>query len=85
MLHDRFYGQWDQPTSPLQSGKLVTVIWIKIARDGRILGSRIATPSGEVVMDESVQAALGRVSRVDPLPSAIPGESWEVKIAFERE
>ena len=85
MLHDRFYGQWDQPTSPLQSGKMTTVVWLKIARDGRILGSRVVGPSGDALMDQSVQSALERVTRVDPLPAAIPGDSWEVKIAFERE
>ena len=85
MLHDRYYGQWDQPTSPLETGKLTTVVWLKIARDGRILGSRVVGPSGDPVMDQSVERALGRVTRVDPLPAAIPGASWEVKIAFERE
>lgn len=85
MLHDRFYGQWDQPTSPIESGKLITVVWLKIARDGRILGGRIVGPSGDPVMDQSVEQALGRVSRVDPLPPAIKGESWEVRIAFERD
>lgn len=84
MIHDRFFGLWDQPTSIVGSAKFSTVLKITIASDGRISGFSIVRSSGNVVMDESVMAAARRVSKIDAPPSGlIKGGSYTVNINFE--
>lgn len=86
LIHDRFYGQWDQPTSIFDpENRFVTTVRIRIERDGRISQASIVRPSGNPVMDESVKAALGRVKQIDPLPSGLGGAYYEIQINFELE
>jgi TonB family protein len=86
MLHDRFYGQWDQPTSIFDSNiRFVTTLKIRIQKDGTVSARSIVKSSGNAVMDESVLAAARRVSRVDPLPADFGREYYEVNINFELE
>ena len=84
MLHDRFYGEWVQPTSVVATGaKISALVRIRIERDGRISKFEIVKPSGNVVVDESVQAVTKRVTQVDGLPKGLGGEHYEVNINFE--
>ncbi|MEA3186677.1 MAG: hypothetical protein QOD99_507 [Chthoniobacter sp.] len=85
MIHDRFYGRWDQPTSIISSSqKFVATVKIRIEKDGSISDVSLANPSGNVVMDESVMAAARRVTQIDPLPAGLGnGDHYEVKINFE--
>ncbi|PYL78984.1 MAG: hypothetical protein DMF27_02240 [Verrucomicrobia bacterium] len=60
MLHDRFYREWAQPTTVVASGaKLSALAKIRIEKDGRISDFKIVRSSGNVVVDESVEA-VGR-------------------------
>src|SRR5207302_6861350 len=72
MLHDRFYREWEQPTTVVASGaKLSALAKIRIEKDGRISNFKIVRSSGNVVVDESVEAVGKKVTRVDAPPPGI--------------
>jgi TonB family protein len=72
MLHDRFYREWAQPTTVVVTGaKLSALVTIRIEKDGRISDFKIVRSSGNVVVDESVEAVGKKVTRVDALPAGI--------------
>ena len=85
MLHDRFFGEWAQPTSIAMSGaRMAALVRIRIEKDGHISDFSIARSSGNVVVDESVSAIAKRVTQVDPPPTAlINGGHYDVQINFE--
>ncbi len=84
MLHDRFYNEWEQPTSVVAAPRgLSAAVRIRIERDGRVTGFNIIRPSGNVLVDESVAAVGRRVTQVDPLPSGLGGSHYEVTMNFE--
>jgi TonB family protein len=84
MLHDRFFSQWAQPTSVVRSGaKMSTLVKLRIEKDGRVSRFTILRPSGNVVVDESVSAVGKRVTQVEPLPSGLGTDHYEVNINFE--
>ncbi len=84
MLHDRFYKEWEQPTSVVAAGtRMSALVRIRIEKDGRVTGFNIVRPSGNVLVDESVAAVGRRVTQVDPLPSALGGSHYEVNMNFE--
>jgi outer membrane biosynthesis protein TonB len=84
MLHDRFYREWAQPTTVVASGaKLSALARIRIESDGRVSDFKIVRPSGNVVVDESVEAVGEKVTRVDALPTGIGnGGHYDVNINF---
>ena len=84
MLHDRFYREWTQPTTVVASGaKLSALARIRIEKDGRISDFKIVRPSGNIVVDESVEAVGKKVTRVDALPTGIGnGGHYDVNINF---
>ena len=84
MLHDRFFSEWDQPTTSVPAGaKLATVVSLRIEKDGRVSSFKIVRSSGNILIDESVSAAAARVSQVDPLPPGLTAVPYEVRINFE--
>lgn len=84
MLHDRFYREWAQPTTVVASGaKLSALTKIRIEKDGRISNFKIVRSSGNVVVDESVDAVGRKVTRVDALPAGIGNSGhYDVNINF---
>jgi outer membrane biosynthesis protein TonB len=84
MLHDRFYREWAQPTTVVASGaKLSALARVRIEKDGRISDFKIVQPSGNVVVDESVEAVGKKVTRVDALPTGIGNAGhYDVNINF---
>jgi TonB family protein len=84
MIHERFTGEWQQPTSIVRSSqKFVTKIRIRVARDGRILKREIVNPSGNNIMDQSVLQAAERVNQIDALPAGLGTDFFDVAIDFE--
>jgi len=85
MLHDRFYKEWVQPTTVVASGaKFSALAKIRIEKDGRISDFKIVRSSGNVVVDESIEAVAKRVTRVDSLPTGLAnGDHYDVNINFE--
>jgi len=84
MLHDRFYREWAQPTTVVASGaKISALAKIRIEKDGRISDFKIVRSSGNVVIDESVEAVGKKVTRVDALPAGVGnGGHYDVNINF---
>ena len=85
MLHDRLYSEWDQPTTTVSSAaKISTLVRVRIEKDGRISHFEIVKPSGNVMIDESVEAIGKQVTQVDPLPPTLRRSGhYDVKINFE--
>ena len=84
MLHDRFYREWAQPTTVVASGaKLLALAKIRIEKDGHISDFKIVRSSGNIVVDESVEAVGRKVTRVDALPAGMGnGGHYDVNINF---
>jgi len=84
MLHDRFYREWEQPTTVVASGATLSALAkIRIEKDGRISDFKIVRSSGNVVVDDSVEAVGKKVTRVDALPAGIAtGGHYDVNINF---
>ena len=84
MLHDRFYRAWNQPQTVVASGvKLSAVARIRIEKDGRISNFKLVRPSGNVLVDDSVQSAGKRVTQVDALPAGMgSGGHYDLNINF---
>ena len=87
LIHDRFYSQWEQPTSIFDQAKsFVCTVKIRIEKDGTISSAEIVKPSGNPVMDASVLEAAKRVAQIDPPPSGLSsGGGYTVSINFELE
>lgn len=87
LIHDRFYSQWDQPTSIFdQSKSFICTVKIRIEKDGKISSAEIVKSSGNPLMDESVLAAAKRVAQIDPPPAGLgSGGAYTVNINFELE
>lgn len=84
MLHDRFYRAWTQPQTVVASGvKLSAVARIRIEQGGRVSNFKIVKPSGNVLVDESVQSAGNKVTQLDALPAGMgDGGHYDVNINF---
>jgi len=88
LIHDRFYSQWEQPTSIPSEHKhdFSSTLQLTIERDGTISHFTLAKPSGNPVMDASVLAAAAKVIKIAPLPQGVGGGgAYIVNINFELE
>jgi TonB family protein len=66
LIHDRFFNQWDQPTSIFEQDKsFVCTVKIHIDREGTIKSSEIIKSSGNPIIDQSVQTALSRITKIN--------------------
>jgi TonB family protein len=84
MIRERFHSLWEQPKSVVRSNQdFVTILKIKIRKDGTIVSREIVNSSGNPRMDETVQAAADKVVRIEPLPAGILSDPYEVKIQFK--
>jgi TonB family protein len=85
-VHDKMYEAWEQPGQALNWDKnLMTTIVIRVARDGRILETRLINSSGNKVMDDSAVSAARRVPRLDPLPDGLGHEFADISVNFQLE
>ena len=88
LIHDRFFSQWEQPTSIPTEHKhdFTTTLKITIQRDGTISDFGLAKPSGNPVMDESVLEAARKVIKIAPVPEGMGGAGgYTININFELE
>ncbi len=88
LIHDRFYSQWEQPTSiPTEHRHdFTSVLKITIQRDGTISDFGLAKPSGNPVMDQSVLEAARKVIKIAPIPEGMgSGGAYTININFELE
>ncbi len=88
LIHDRFYSQWEQPTSiPTEHRHdFSTTLKITIQRDGTISNFSLVHPSGNPVMDQSVLEAAGKVMKIAPIPEGMgTATGYTININFELE
>lgn len=88
LIHDRFYSQWEQPTSIPSEHRhdFSTMLKITIQRDGTISDFSLARPSGNPVMDESVLEAARKVLKIAPVPAGMGNSAgYTININFELE
>ncbi len=85
LLHDRFFSQWDQPTSLFDPQHQFTcTLEIQISKNGSILGYKIVRGSGNEILDQSVLEAAAHVKQIDALPSGLGKNGiYTVRIDFE--
>jgi outer membrane biosynthesis protein TonB len=56
---------------------------ISIGKNGRVFGSQMIRPSGSHPLDDSILAAVAKVTRIDAtLPSHFPKESYDLELTF---
>ena len=83
--YDRVWKQiramWFVPDDLLEQD-LVTVMGIRIARDGRILDMWMESSSGNEFFDETTITAMKKASPLPPLPGAYTGGSLDLGIRF---
>ena len=85
LIHERFYGQWNQPTSiSTTEKKYATKLRIRIERDGTVSHYEIARSSGLELMDQSVLDAASRVKKIEALPESLAKSApFTLSIDFE--
>ncbi len=80
-VKSKYSDAWLLPDGAVDD-EATTEVSITIARDGTVVSRRITKPSGDPVVDRSVQAALDRVPRVPPLPDNSKEDQRTVTINF---
>ena len=83
-LYQRLYRAWEQPTSVVATGaKYAALVRLRIEKDGRVSDFRMVQPSGNMLVDQSVQAVAARIDRVDAPPASIlRGDHYDVNVNF---
>lgn len=83
-VNTAFYAAWTAP--PLDAvpvNQRSARLTISVARDGRVLGSEMSTPSGSHALDDSILSAAAKVSRIEAtLPSQFPKDSYDLELNF---
>lgn len=82
-VRDVMYNAWQQPGALANIRGLIVTAEVRVQRDGLITARKITAPSGNALMDESVQRALEGVSRLPPLPPGFGGFYKDITIDFE--
>lgn len=82
VIKQAMYRAWDQPTSLGVAG-LMAKVEFSFSPDGGISGSRLASPSGNATMDESVMRAARSVRRISGVPAEFFLSHRRITVAFE--
>lgn len=82
LIRNQLYKAWAQPSSIDVAG-LKAKVELELGAGGRVLSSRIAVPSGNAVMDDSVQRALSSVTRFPSLPDTFIDKCRRITVTFE--
>lgn len=79
LIRDSVQENWRYPYS---DDKVMIIVYIKIAGDGRVVSSRIEESSGNSLFDESLLGAIRKASPFAPLPQGFPDEYLEAELRF---
>ncbi|NLE66930.1 MAG: TonB C-terminal domain-containing protein [Lentisphaerae bacterium] len=82
-LREIMYGAWIPPRSLSKRSGLVTVVVIRVFRDGTLGRREMRKSSGNPLMDQSVMDAVKSISRVDPLPGGLGAAYEDITVDFE--
>jgi TonB family protein len=85
LIKQTVQAKWKKP--PIPSGeKIVTEAAIRIAPDGTVTFLNLSKPSGDAVMDASVEATIRAAVRIPrPLPPGLGSPDYTVIIQFKLE
>ena len=83
MVRQLMYEAWEQPGELAVPGNPVAEVTLTVQRDGSITARKLTQPSGNDLMDKSVQKAVNSVSRLRPLPPQFIGPSRDIVVLFE--
>jgi len=76
-------SQWLIPDSGYDKGKeLLTVISIRVLKDGSVQDIKFESESGEAVFDKSALLAIKRAGKFPPFPKEMLKDSIEIGIRF---
>ena len=78
---ERIQESWHSPSLSVSKG-LLTVVSIKIRKDGRIIDWTIEQRSGNRAYDESIARALRSIDTLPPLPPSLDTDYLEVGFNF---
>jgi outer membrane biosynthesis protein TonB len=79
-----YYQAWIQPETGGDKSALPEAR-IEVARDGSIIRAELVSPSGERLLDKSVERALQLVTRLPPFPASSHDEQRVFRIQFSLE
>ena len=82
-LREILYGAWLRPRSLSKHSGLVTVVVIRVFRDGTLGKRELRKSSGNPLMDQTAMDAVKSVSRVDPLPRGLGSAYEDITVDFE--
>jgi TonB family protein len=83
MVRQKMYAVWIQPSDLSSAAGLVTVVSIRVHRDGSVTDRRMVESSGNSVMDASVMTAVKGVTRLERLPPKFSGAYKDIAVEFE--
>jgi outer membrane biosynthesis protein TonB len=84
VVRSYYYRAWIQPDNGVAKSALPEAK-IEVARDGTILRAELVTPSGERILDKSVERALQAVVKLPPFPAESHDEQRIFRIQFSLE
>jgi TonB family protein len=76
-----YHAAWNQPAS-LNDDSASVVVSVTIGRDGRVLHHEITKPSGNPVMDRSIENTLDNVTDIAPFPEGSKDAERTYSITF---
>ena len=82
-LREIMYAAWLRPRSLSKHSGLVTIVVIRVFRDGTLGKRELQKSSGNSLMDQSAMDAVRSVSRIDPLPKGLGGAYEDITVEFE--
>ncbi len=78
---EKIQESWHSPSLSVSKG-LLTVVSVKIRKDGRIADLTIEQRSGNMAYDESISRALRSIDALPPFPPSINTDYLEVGFNF---
>ncbi|MDR2018364.1 MAG: TonB family protein [Syntrophobacterales bacterium] len=81
-LMEKIHSTWGIPGAVAKN--LLTVVTIKIRKDGKITDMDVDARSGNRIFDESIMRALKAIDPLPPLPTNL-GDFYEVQLKFRPE
>jgi TonB family protein len=81
IIASKYYNAWIAPLG-LEDDTPVVVAKVTIARTGEVVSARIITPSGNRLMDRSIEKVLETVTFIEPFPESSHDQERTVTIQF---
>lgn len=82
LVSSRVHGNWSIPVELKPRNDIVTIIEIKIRRDGSLAYAGFEKRSGNSIYDDSAMKAVRKSSPFPPLPAGYTSNTMEIGIRF---